>query len=55
MEHAAFLTRTYIEKNDSILGNFVSFSDVKIRDLKDSQKENVCKNVGCGEGREIYV
>ena len=25
MEHAAFLTRTYIEKNDSILGNFVLF------------------------------
>ena len=30
------------------------FSDVKIQDLKDSQKENDCKNVGCGEGRVIY-
>ena len=22
-------------------------------DLKDSQKENVCKNAACGEGREL--
>ena len=27
---------------------------VKIQDLEDSQKENVCKKVGYGEGREIY-
>ena len=32
----------------------LSFSDVKIQDLKDSKRENVSKNVGCGEGREIY-
>ena len=30
------------------------FSDIKIQDLKDSQRENVSKNVGCREGREIY-
>ena len=34
--------------------NIDFFSDVKIQDLKDSQKENDCKNVGCGEGRVIY-
>ena len=27
---------------------------VQIQDLKDSQKENFCKNVGYGEGWEIH-